>query len=83
MVEPGGQGSWRPSSSLWTYSSSYDGDGQAAATLQHVHGLWGQVGSQLRPDRPEQSRPLESTGFRLPGRAGAGVRRGGQRCNTQ
>lgn len=33
-----------------TYSSSYDGDGQAAATLQNVHGLWGQVDSWLRPD---------------------------------
>ena len=36
-----GRGRGAPASSFWTYSSSYDGDGQAAATLQHVHGLQG------------------------------------------
>lgn len=56
---------------FWTYGSSYDGDGQAAATLQHVHGLVvEQEDSWLKPDRPEQSRPPESTdGLRPRGRA--------------
>jgi hypothetical protein len=33
-----GQGSWGPHP--LTYSSSYNGDGQTAATLQHIHSLW-------------------------------------------
>lgn len=45
-----------PTSSFWTYSSSYDGDGQAAATLQYVHSLWGQVDSQLRSLTAQSSR---------------------------
>lgn len=43
-----------PTRAFWTYGSSYNGDGQAAATLQHVHGLGGQGDSWLKPDRPEQ-----------------------------
>lgn len=50
-----GQGSWGAIASFRTYSSSYNRDGQAAATLQDIHGLWtqGQSGTviQLGPDR--------------------------------
>lgn len=72
MAGVGSQGLWGPTRSFWTYSSSYNGDGQAAATLQHVDGLGGQADRPcLKPDSPEQSRPLDITeGLRPHGRVG-------------
>lgn len=39
-----GQESWGAIAAFWTYGSSNDGDGQAAAALQDIHSLWREAG---------------------------------------
>ena len=53
-----GRGRGAPTSSFRTYSSSYDGDGQAAATLQHVHGL---QGTDRQSAEAQQTRATEAS----------------------